>query len=87
MLYQRVHKAGLLHFIVYFKNEKVFIYKYLHVRVRHHSTRNRVRESGDKYGRQNRRFYPDVVIRVNADILLLGVEGKLAEGLGLELVM
>jgi hypothetical protein len=57
------------------------------VRVWHHSTRNGVRESGNKYRWQNRRFNPDVMVRVNTDFLLLGVERKLAEGLGLEFVV
>ena len=51
------------------------------------STRDGVTKPGHQDGGQNGRFDPCVVVWVDADIFLLGVERVLATGLGLEFVM
>ena len=51
------------------------------------SARDGVTKPGHQDGGQNRRFDPCVVVWVDADIFLLGVEGVLAAGLGFQLVM
>ena len=55
--------------------------------IRHHSSRHRIREPWYLDRGQDWRLDPDVVIGVDADLLLLGGERKLAKGLGLELVV
>ena len=54
---------------------------------RHLLSRKWIGEPGNENRRQNRGLDPDVVVRVDADVLLLGVERVLAERLGLELVV
>ena len=51
------------------------------------SARDGVTKPGHQDGGQNGRFDPCVVVRVDADIFLLGVEGVFAAGLGFQLVM
>ena len=55
--------------------------------IRHHSSRHGIREPWYQDRGQDWRLDPDVVIGVDADLLLLRGEGELAKGFRLELVV